>query len=303
MRLSATILVVCVALLGCISPAFAFDKALIGSWQGSAKNSDIRWDIRFGGAFTWTRQGPQGSTSVSGEMTASDGQWMKSFAKEGSDSGSYTIAGPDKFVTVSGKYGRTEWTRLSNEGGSAANSYASPVVVTGNSQYSTEHRVATVPAHSRLPAYQSFGAAQQGSATQHGMPAYESPSSSQSAAKANNAEAKTGSKHGASKLKQFFKNVAPMVGAAADIAAGSDSSNYGNSFYPQSNGGGGGQNDFGLSRLAGIAGGGGGGDVHSMLINNFPLPGGADEAERFGLPGLGKLAGGGMRKREFRSVF
>jgi hypothetical protein len=112
-------------------------------------------------------------------------------------------------------------------------------------------------------------------------------------------------KHGS--LKQFFKNVAPMVGAAADIAAGSDSSNYATSYYPQSmggaGGGGGSQNDFGLGRLAGIAGGGGGGDVHSMLINNFPLPAGADEAERFGLPGLGRLAGGGMRKREYRAVF
>lgn len=301
MRLPATAFIVFVAALVCALPSLAFDKALIGSWQGNAKNSDVRWDIRFGGAFTWTRQGPQGSVSATGEMTASDGQWMKSFAKEGSDSGSYTISGPDKFITVSNKFGRTEWTRLSSESATSSNSYASPTV-TSSSQYPSEHHVASVPAHSRLPAYQSFGSAQHGEVAQSGTPAYQPANPSQNAANAG--DVKHGS-HGTSKLKQFFKNVAPMVGAAADIAAGSGSSNYGNSYYPQSagDGGGGGQSDFGLGRLAGLAGAGGGGDVHSMLINNFPLPAGADEAERFGLPGLGRLAGGGMRKREFRSVF
>ncbi|MBS1953282.1 MAG: hypothetical protein JST89_03795 [Cyanobacteria bacterium SZAS-4] len=272
MRFHTVAFIAFVAILGCSSPVFSFDKALIGSWQGSAKNSDIRWDIRFGGAFTWTRQGPQGSVSATGVMTASDGQWMKSFAKEGSDSGSYTLNGPDSFVTVSGKNGRTVWTRLRSEASSslssatsfASSSYASPAV----------------------PMCEPSSNSNQNS----GAPGSE--------------EAKKGNKHGPSKLKQFFKNVAPMVGAAADIAAGTDSSNYGPSYYPQSNSGGGGQNDFGLGRLAGLAGAaGGGGDVHSMLINNFPLPPGADEAERFGLPGLGRLAGGGMRKREFRSVF
>lgn len=302
MRLPATAFIVLAATLGCAFPSLAFDKGLIGSWQGNAKNSDIRWDIRFGGAFTWTRQGPQGSVSSSGVMTASDGQWMKSFAKEGSDSGSYTISSPDKFVTVSNKFGRSEWTRIS-EGGSASSFSASPAVA-ANSSYQVEHHAASVPAHSRLSAYQSFGSAQHGEVTQNGMPAYEESNASQNVAASKHSDDKHGSNHGPSKLKQFFKGVAPMVGAAVDIAAGgSGSQNDGTSYYPQSSGGGGGQNDFGLGRLAGIAGAAGGGDAHAMLINNFPLPPGADEAERFGLPGLGRLAGGGMRKREFRSVF
>lgn len=45
-----------------------------------------------------------------------------------------------------------------------------------------------------------------------------------------------------------------------------------------------------------------GSDLKSLLFSNFPLKGGQDEAEQFGLPALGKAASGPMRKRDFRLI-
>lgn len=45
-----------------------------------------------------------------------------------------------------------------------------------------------------------------------------------------------------------------------------------------------------------------GANLKSLLFSNFPLKGGQDEAEQFGLPALGKAASGPMRKRDFRLI-
>ncbi|MBS2005064.1 MAG: hypothetical protein JST44_26360 [Cyanobacteria bacterium SZAS LIN-5] len=302
MRALKLLLLTCMMSICCSQPSFAFDKALIGSWMTNAGNGTVRWDIRFGGACTWTKQGPSGSFTETGTLNASDGQWMKS-SKSGSDSGSYSFSGTDKFVTVSSKLGRAEWTRVS--GDTSASAIAPLTVATGGGIAGTSAK----PAND----WSASGSGQRAT----------------DAASATLSGAAKETKHGSSKLKQFFKSVAPVVGAAADIVAPSgnssnyqpypSNSNYETSFYPPSMGGaGGGQSPgsgSGLGRLvAGMAGGNlsgavpgagfmGGGDAHSLLIDNFPLPPAADDAERFGLPGLAKMAGGGMRKREFRAVF
>lgn len=43
-------------------------------------------------------------------------------------------------------------------------------------------------------------------------------------------------------------------------------------------------------------------DLKTLLFSNFPIRGGGDEVEQFGLPALGRAAAGGMRKRDFRSI-
>lgn len=284
----------------CSVPSFAVDKSLIGSWLANAGNGSVRWDIRFGGACTWTKLGPAGSMSESGTLNASDGQWMKS-SKSGSDSGTYAFVGADKFVTQSGKTGRTEWSRVTSEGTGAVGASASS-------------KVASPAVASTAVTYTPM----QGSASQ-----YQVQDTNNNHVPVSGASS---SKTGSSKLrlKQFFKSMAPVVGAAADIVAPGGSgqnypsypsnNDYRTSYYPSEMGGAG-QNQnqnqnhtgFGLGRalsgVAGLSGAGGGGDVHDLLLNNFPLPPAGDEAERFGLPGLARLAGGGMRKREFRSVF
>jgi hypothetical protein len=62
-----------------IVPCLAIDKSLIGSWQTTTRNShgasNIRWEIRFGGGFSWTTNGPQGSSTESGLLSADNGQW------------------------------------------------------------------------------------------------------------------------------------------------------------------------------------------------------------------------------------
>lgn len=45
-----------------------------------------------------------------------------------------------------------------------------------------------------------------------------------------------------------------------------------------------------------------GANLKSLLFSNFPLKGGQDEVEQFGLPALGKAASGPMRKRDFRLI-
>jgi hypothetical protein len=45
-----------------------------------------------------------------------------------------------------------------------------------------------------------------------------------------------------------------------------------------------------------------GADARTLLLSDFPLPPGADEADLFCLPALAKVAGGGMQKRKFRVV-
>ncbi len=45
-----------------------------------------------------------------------------------------------------------------------------------------------------------------------------------------------------------------------------------------------------------------GANLKTLLFSNFPLKGGQDEAEQFGLPSLGKAASGPMRKRDFRLI-
>lgn len=46
-----------------------------------------------------------------------------------------------------------------------------------------------------------------------------------------------------------------------------------------------------------------GADLKTLLLSDFPLPPGADEADLFCLPVLGKIAGSGMQKRKFRVVY
>lgn len=310
MRVLKLLLLTCMVSMCCSVPSFAFDKALIGSWSTNAGNGTVRWDIRFGGACTWTKQGPSGSFTESGTLNASDGQWMKS-SKSGSDSGTYSFNGADKFVTVSSKLGRAEWTRISVDSSTAA--VAPYAMATGGATSGT----AAKPVND----WQASGA---------GQKSFDSVSATRSGvASANLTGNVQETNHGSSKLKQFFKSVVPVVGAAADIVAPSGNSshyqssqsnaNHETSFYPPYMGGaGGGQSQAGGSGLgrfvAGMSGGNlagalsggalmGGGDARSMLLDNFPLPPAADDAERFGLPGLAKMAGGGMRKREFRAVF
>ncbi len=45
-----------------------------------------------------------------------------------------------------------------------------------------------------------------------------------------------------------------------------------------------------------------GANLKSLLFSNFPLKGGQDEVEQYGLPALGKAASGPMRKRDFRLI-
>lgn len=65
--------------------------------------------------------------------------------------------------------------------------------------------------------------------------------------------------------------------------------------------------DYSSNALKAYGGGGGGGgfrgaDLKTLLFGNFPIKGGGDEVEQFGLPALGQAAAGGMRKRDFRLI-
>jgi hypothetical protein len=340
-----------------VQPALAMDKSLIGSWHGKVKNSDIRWEIRFGGACSWTTETGQGSLTDTGVLSADNGQWMKS-SKAGSDSGSYTFSGADKFTT-DGKLGRVEWIRINPEAASSPqSSLSSPVVsssyhsasaqINHGQSASESYMAASSPNASFRPSGTSSpSSSSNASFRPSGAPSPSSSSSSASsppsvASSSNPSSPPTpgvsqGNRPGHSKLKQFFKNVAPMVGAAASIAvppSNPHGSNFTGTNQPDSNGSntsgwnqtnpntstptwnGSNQTSYYPEAWSGrdprmqvntdppkISASFAGADVKALLLDNFPLPKGGDEAEQLALPGLAKMAGGGMRKREFRAVF
>jgi len=302
------------------APCFAVDKALVGLWQTSVTKADgvweIRWDIQMGGGFHCTMKGPHGSIDDSGQLNAENGKWSK-WSKTGSDSGSYTVMGNDKFSMV-GALGPSSWTRIgaftpSTAPGSTAavprySHYPASITAAASNPYTpnTTTTAVTTPVaiSNQSAAYVAPYASQPIAQTTN------TPAANTQATNANSSEHR-----GRSRFNNFFRQVAPVVmGAPSPNNTGNNGGNntpvmtpntpgYGTSYYPKAWAGNPNwrppnANSGPAPVPANVAGA----DAKSLLLDQFPLPAGGDEAEQFGLPGLARAAGSGQRRRQYRSV-
>ena len=122
-----------------VSPAaFALDSALVGSWSGTMKTSrgtvSATWTINPNGSYTAHFEGPQAIPDDQGELVADGGRWRRRGAQS-SESGSYSIPGPGRFITI-GSNGMTEWKRSGAGASSSSATTAAGSTQTSGAKYS-----------------------------------------------------------------------------------------------------------------------------------------------------------------------
>lgn len=299
-------------------PVLALDPALVGVWTGVLKTPKgpvtAVWTINPHGGYTARFSGAMEIPDDEGELSADGGRWRRK-GLQNTESGTYSIAGPGKFITFGSK-GMTEWKK----GGAAAVPISSAKPQPSNS---------ALTAGNQNSAYSSFAKYNSAQAANSGHGPVASASEMPAAAPAMQTQKGLNKAQIVDKARQFLNsntgqnlaNYLPararnMLPTAPQVVPGAydprwNPANFASQTTPQNNGYyqapvSQAYNPWTQKTNANPSYDGSGppisGDLQGLLTKDFPLPASGDEVQQFGLPALGRAAAGGMRKRDFRMI-
>lgn len=308
-----TIIALIAGTLGLGQTAFALDQSLVGVWTGVLNTPKgqvtATWLINPRGVYKARFSGALQIPDDEGELVADGGRWRR-HGLQNTESGTYSVPGPSRFITVGSK-GQTEWRKVSELSAAAWNQPSSNTLASNNHNNS---------------AFSSFSKFNANNTSNTNGNSY-GPNSSQGYGNnyGSNSSTSYGTSYGANSSNGYgnsgansYSHSASNPSSAGQVVPGAydprwNPANFDKQTTPQNNGyykapPVKAYNPWAPENMNPRAFYSKGtdapmpADLQRLLVNDFPLPANGDEVQQFGLPALGRAAAGGMRKREFRMI-